>query len=469
MTAPRTDQVVLSGADLTPAVVALIADGGGLVDLDRAALVRVETSFRVAGEVARRRAVYGRSTGVGANLDSAVAHAGLSVLRSHAGGAGELVEPRAVRAMMAVRANQLLVGASGAHPRLVQALADALNRDAHPAIHEYGSIGTGDLTALAELALTMLGERPWAAGELAPVAFEDGDALAFLSSGAMTIGQAALGAAEFTALADSALVVAALSVQAQATSGEPFAAQVHAARAHPGSVEAARRLRELIEPATTNKVQDPYGTRALPQVHGTLLDELDRLHHVLAVELNTGAENPFVSIEAGEIFHHGGWHQAPLSAAATGLNVALLGSAQLAAGRIASLMDGQPPFLAARPGASGLLVLEYTAASAIGELRTLATPAALGHAVVSLGVENQASFAAQAVRQLSAAVKPYRIVLACELVAAVRALRLTVSTMSGPLGRAFDVCDPLPSSVEDRALDADLELAMLLLDQLGSV
>jgi hypothetical protein len=41
--------------------------------------------------------------------------------------------------------------------------------------------------------------------------------------------------------------------------------------------------------------------------------------------------------------------------------------------------------------------------------------------------------------------------------------------MSGPLGRAFDVCDPLPSSVEDRALDADLELAMLLLDQLGSV
>ena len=367
---------------------------------------------------------------------------------------------------MAVRLNQLVVGTSGVHPRLIDALADALNAGAHPNIHEYGSIGTGDLTALAELALTMLGERAWGEGQPAGVPFEDGDALAFISSSAMTIGQAALAAHDLAKLSDAALIVAALSVQALGTSGEAFAAQVHASRPHPRIVATAERLRVLVRPTPSGKVQDAYGTRALPQVHGTMLDALDRLNHVLNIELNAGAENPLVSIEAGGIFHHGGWHQAPLSAAAASLNLALLGSAQLAAGRLAELLDSQPPFLADRPGASGLLILEYTAASAIAELRTLAMPAAVGHAVLSRGVENHASFAAQAVRQLGAAIKGYRVVLACELLAA---LRKPKPESSEPLQRVVDLCAELPRDRQDRALDVDLERANRLLDQLAAV
>ena len=122
--------------------------------------------------------------------------------------------------------------------------------------------------------------------------FEDGDALAFISSSAMTIGQAALAAHDLAKLSDAALIVAALSVQALGTNGEAFAAQVRAKPTPPTHRRNRERLRVIVRPTPSGKVQDSYGTRALPQVHGTMLDALDRLNHVLNIELNAGAENP---------------------------------------------------------------------------------------------------------------------------------------------------------------------------------
>ena len=102
------------------------------ISIDDAARERMAAAARVAADVARRKPVYGRTTGVGANLDVAVTGGGLGLLRSHAGGAGAIVSAREARAMMAVRANQLLVGASGVAPTLVDALAAAVNAGAHP-------------------------------------------------------------------------------------------------------------------------------------------------------------------------------------------------------------------------------------------------------------------------------------------------------------------------------------------------
>ena len=113
-------------------------------------------------------------------------------------------------------------------------------------------------------------------------------------------------------------------------------------------------------------------------------------------------------------------------------------------------------------GRLGLLVLEYTAASAVTTLRTQAQPAALGHAVLSLGVENHASFASQAAGQTVAVARSYRVVLAAELVAAVRALRMAGRSP----GAGFE---ELPSETDDRPLDHDLKVAAGLLDRLGEV
>ena len=68
---------------------------------------------------------------------------------------------------MVVRANQLGAGGAGVAPPLLDGLIAALNAGITPLTRELGSLGTGDLPALAETALALLGEGTvWRDGEL---------------------------------------------------------------------------------------------------------------------------------------------------------------------------------------------------------------------------------------------------------------------------------------------------------------
>ena len=171
----------LDGASLTARDVAAVARTLGPTDvhLDRAALAHVERAARLGADLSTRRAVYGRTTGVGANRDELVgedaepadtvgsagltgsAGHGLRLLRSHSGGAGDQLDPELVRAAMLIRLNQLLTGRSGVSSGLVHALADAVRTGARPVVHRLGAIGTGDLAPLAQIALALAGEGAW--------------------------------------------------------------------------------------------------------------------------------------------------------------------------------------------------------------------------------------------------------------------------------------------------------------------
>ncbi|WP_405463864.1 aromatic amino acid lyase [Streptomyces jietaisiensis] len=579
--APSTEgaRVVLDGAGLDVGGVVRLADNDAVPEVTGEALARVRHAWETAERLAARGRLYGRGTGVGAHRQVAVeedelAGHGLRLLRSHAGGAGAVLPARQARAMLAVRTNQLLAGGSGIHPDFVEALAEALRLGVHPALTEYGSVGTGDLTALAQTGLTLLGEQPWLggtreapgpeaglprpaaparepgrpapdraareprprerhgasglpsetprpprgtdvpalpggtgtrvaapctdgspipvprrprsgtgvprpsaapAGLPAPVALRPGDALALLSSNALALGQAALACHDLTLLLRAAHAVAALSLLAVSGATEAYAAPVHAVRPYPGPARAAAEVRRLLAlpdrppPGGGRRIQDPYGFRAFPQVHGAALDAAERLRHVVETEINCPTENPLIAPD-GTAYHHGGFYAAPLGLALDGADLALLGTAQLSAARLSALgradLTGLPAFLAEGPaGSSGTMILEYTAHSALAELRASAAPASAGHAVLSHGLEEAAGFASQAARQALRAVEAYRTVLACELVVAVRALRLRPAP---PDLSAFALASAaLPGGTEDRPLTADVAAAADLLPRLA--
>jgi histidine ammonia-lyase len=117
------------------------------------------------------------------------------------------------------------------------------------------------------------------------------------------------------------------------------------------------------------------------------------------------------------------------------------------------------------------MILEYVAQSAIADIRRLATPAALGSAVLSRGVEEHAGFSTQSARATTDVVPAYRIVLACELVAAVRALRLRGIRPAGrSLADAFELAaGALPAQTSDRPLDGDVVTAQRLLPELAAL
>ncbi|WP_371670988.1 aromatic amino acid lyase [Streptomyces sp. NBC_00289] len=488
MASEGSGPVVLDGRGLGVADVVRLADGAAHPALGTDAVKRMTASWDVARQIAATGRVYGRSTGVGANRNEdvpteAAAEHGLRLLRSHAGAIGEELPARQVRAMLAVRANQLLAGGAGLRPSVVTALCEALENGAYPVVNEFGSVGTGDLAALAQLGLALVGEHPWR-GASAPEAqsLDNNDALALISSNALTLGQSALALHELRGLVAATQVVGALSLFAVDGSHEAYAAPVHAARPHRGSVEVARRMRELIGAADRptpplGRLQDPYGFRCLPQIHGPAHDAADALEAVLAVELNAAAENPLICAEDLAAYHHGGFYQAQLALSLDHFRLAVTQVARLSTSRLSTLNEPAytrlRPFLAdPEPASSGVMILEYAAGAALGDLRAFSAPASLGHAVLSRGVEEQASFASLAARQTLRAGGAYRLVVGCELVAAVRALRQRdLRPDPGlPVGRALELAESvLDEEQADRPLTDDVTAAARLLDRFTDI
>jgi histidine ammonia-lyase len=482
--------VLLDGQTVSCAQVRDVARGQASAAISEDGLQRARAAARLVSEVAARMPVYGRTTGVGANRDqpvmaSDVAEYGYRLLRSHAGGGGPLVAADLSRAMLVVRANQIAAGGSGVDPGVLGPLLDGVNAGLRVPVPRYGAIGTGDLTALAMAALCLLGERDWLPPQgqtSSPITqprfpLASTDALGFLSSNAATIGEAALACSDLGGLLRAAVVIAALSHCAVTASVEPYAAAVHEARRYPGQRAVAAVLRDLLgtDREPTPRVQDPYGYRALPQVHGPAVDSVRRAARAVTAELNAAAENPLVDVAGGTVWHNGNFHTAYVGLALDAVRAALFQTAALSAARLGTLVEpaftGLSPFLATDPPpSSGVLILEYVAHSAIADVRRLGAPAALGSAVLSRGVEEHAGFSTQSARATTEVIDAYRIVLACELVAAVRALRLRQARPSRPaLADAFDqAAAALPTGTADRALDTDLVTAQCLLPGLAA-
>lgn len=474
----RVDGRTLSCADV---VAAAGADGPLAIDLSTAAVRVAEHSWQLAEQLSAERVVYGRTTGVGANKDDLVeeqdsAEHGLRLLRSHAGGSGDRMSAGQTRAMMLIRLNQLVAGRAGISPEVIRALAEALRRGALPLVHRFGAIGTGDLAPLAETGLALAGERPWLAGQVPPVEIRKGDALAFMSSNAATLAEATTAVVELEALTRASHVVAALTYIALDGNPEAYATPVHEARPHAGQITCAAEMRRLLDldstPKPGRRIQDPFGLRAYPQVQGAAVDALHYLRDVLAIEINASPENPMISVVHRDAYHHAHFHTAYVSSALDWVRATVHQVAELSTARLGDLVEpeftGLRPFLADGPaGSSGVMILEYVAHDALAELRHTALPATLGTAVVSRGMEDHASFSTQAARATTAAARAYRQLLACELVAAVRALRMREAVLVDiPVRGAFELAAAaLDPRTADRPLTEDVQRAGALLDE----
>ena len=490
--------VELDGQTLAIRDVVAIARGRAEARITPEARERNQAALRLVRELLDRgELLYGTSTGVGSlrgspsQLEDAGDHQ-WRLVRSHAGGGGAPLTVEVVRAAMAVRANQIGAGGAGVGEPLLDGLLGALRAGVTPLARELGSLGTGDLTVLAEIGVALGGEGECWVGDsvvpasvalathgLHPVHFGPRDGIGFMSSNAVSIGQAALVFHDATRLLDSALAVAALSYEAAEADVGVLDHRVHAARPHRGQVEVARRLRALLGDVTPRRegrgvggdpIHDPFVFRCVPQVEGTLLDALDRLAAVLEVEINVAGENALMLPADGVALPNGNFHAGVLTLALDALRGAMAQSASLVAARVSALLDpgvtGLSSQLAQDPGPdSGAMILEYTAHAAAAEVRSLAATAASQTTTVQSGIESHANFAGHSARRTSDALARMAVAVSAELVLAVRALRLRGRTDFGPgLRTLFAAAEAnLDPDMADRPLSGDLEAARVLL------
>ncbi|MBT2512583.1 aromatic amino acid lyase [Arthrobacter sp. ISL-30] len=475
--------IEIDGRRLDLAVLAAAAAGGSQVRLAPSALERMAASQRSAQATARTRPVYGRSTGVGANrsvsLEQGVAGAdshGLNLLRSHAVDAGRPLDRETVRAMLIIRLSQLAAGSSGINPTVAEALVAMIDADALPEVREFGGIGTADLPALSGTALTLLGERPTMDGQKVPATLDEWateDALPFISSNALTIAQAVVAHQKLSTLLENLTSISALSFIAMSGNAEAFSPEVGRAADSPAVTGMAELLRGLVDGSgDPARIQDPYCLRTLPQVLGSIVEELDALKLLLQRLLVAGNENPLVfgAAEDGSngVAHHGLFQMTNLARRVDTLQLALSSACATILRRISLLCDptytGLNRFLAAdNAGQSGVMMLEYVAAAAVGRIRANVQPVSLQTAVLSLGAEEDASFASVGTSALDSTVRALATVIGVELVCAARALRLqgrkSEEFRSVRLRTVFDAGLSLPADVQDRDLREDVDTA----------
>jgi histidine ammonia-lyase len=444
--------IPITGAPLSFADVVAVARGGAPVELTAEAVAAMRRSrARVEELAASERPVYGISTGFGAlaytripaERRSELQHA---LIRSHAAGMGEAVEPEVVRGMMLLRLRTLATGRCGVRPAVADALAALLNAGVTPVVPVHGSLGaSGDLAPLAHVAACLIGEgSALADAGLAPLRLEAKEGLSLVNGTDGMLAMLVLACEDALLLLRTADVTAAMSVEALLGTDRVFAADLQALRPHPGQAASAENLSRLLAGSaivashrdTEHAVQDSYSMRCSPQVAGAARDTLEFAVRVAERELASAVDNPVVLAD-GRVESNGNFHGEPLAFACDFLAIACAEVGAIAERRVDRLLDphrsaGLPAFLAPEPGVnSGLMLAQYTAAALVAENRLLAHPASTDSVPTSGMQEDHVSMGWSAGVKLRRLLANVARVLAVELLCAARGLELR-----GPLRAA---------------------------------
>ena len=446
--------------------------------------------------VAEGATVYGVTTGFGdlANVriePGQVAELQRNLVRSHTAGVDDSLPVEVVRAMLLLRANGLAIGLSGVRPDLPELLCGMLNESIHPVIPSRGSVGaSGDLAPLAHLAAVMIGEGeadtptgPMAGAEalsaagLVPLELGAKEGLALLNGTQLMTAIAALVLHDGRRLAASADVVGAMSLEAMEGTGAAFDEELIGARPHPGQVAVAAHLRALLlgsqigasHADSPHRLQDAYSLRCMPQVHGAVRDALDQLERVVTVEMNAVTDNPLVFAD-GRVVSGGNFHGEPMALAIDYAKIALAELASVSERRTARLVDahlsGLPPFLSDEPGLrSGLMIVQYTAASLVNEMQTLTHPSSVDTIPTSANQEDHVSMGATGALHLWEVLASAETVLAIEALCAAQGLDFRAPMHPGAgLARAHArLRERVPHLAEDRSPAPDISAARELL------
>ncbi len=439
----------------------------------------------IAGKVKKGDAVYGVTTGFGSNQDKLISAAEAEELQrnlilSHAVGYGPDLPEDIVRGALALRANTLLQGRSGVTMETLRFFADMLNSGAYPAVPAKGSLGaSGDLAPLSHMVLPMLGYgyvymngRKTPASEWLEKTGRKPHKLTYKEGLALNNGTPVMTAVGAFALYDAmklysyANMAAALTMEAllaRSSSLDPLAHALRTGKKSDGQEKTARRITALLNgsklidfpftgaknadkstPCPGNRreiVQNAYSIRCVPQVHGAVANAINHVKDVVEMELNAVTDNPLIFPEHDKVISAGNFHGEPLALPLEYLKVAVAELGSISERRLYKLTDktlneGLPAYLSQGKSGlnSGIMIVQYVAASLVSENKVLAHPAAVDSIPTSENFEDHVSMGSiTAYHALQIADNTSRII-ASELFAAFQG----VSVRLQQLGKSCD-------------------------------
>jgi histidine ammonia-lyase len=263
------------------------------------------------------------------------------------------------------------------------------------------------------------------------------EGLALNNGATFSAAQAALAVHDAGGLLDNALVAAAMSFEALRGVSRALDERLHRVRRQAGQIEIAARLRELIAGSTlvdsTDRVQDAYSLRAIPQVLGPIKETIDFVRGIVERDINAATDNPLIFLDLpseDKALSGANFHGEPIALAMDYLKIAVSDVASMSERRLfrltdEKLSDGLPAMLVEHGGLnSGFMMAQYTAAALVSDNKTLAHPDAVDSIPTSASQEDFNPMSMNAARRCAEIIDNAQHVIALEMLAAAQALDL---------------------------------------------
>lgn len=389
------------------------------VQIDPAALESVKRNFEFLTRYAQDKVIYGINTGLGPmaqyKIDERDQHQlQYNLVRSHSAGAGALFSEDLSRATMLARLNSVMQAASGIHPSAATILQTLLNKNISACIFERGGVGaSGDLVQLAHLALNLLGEGEvifegkvqstkdvFEKQQVAPLKVYLREGLGLMNGTSAMTGVGMVNVIHARYLLGCAVVLSSIANELMKSFDDHFSFELNHVKLHPGQSRIAEMMRELLgdsklirkrpdhlyhrkitEAVFTDKVQEYYSLRCIPQILGPVYDTLMDVQKVLENEVNSANDNPVVDHERENVYHGGNFHGDYVSLSMDKLKIAMVKLSMLSERQLNYLLNDKlnqklPSFL--NMGVLGLNFglqgMQFMATSTTAENQTLAFP-----------------------------------------------------------------------------------------------
>jgi histidine ammonia-lyase len=389
------------------------------VQLDPAAVEKINLNFNFLKSYSRDKVIYGINTGFGPMAQYKVSdddqrQLQYNLIRSHSSGSGDIFPEDLSRATMLARLNGLMQGSSGIHPETVELLTTLLNRNISACIFQRGGVGaSGDLVQLAHLALNLIGEgellvdgKLQPAGDIfkkekiSPLNVHLREGLALLNGTSAMTGVGMTNIIHAKKALNLAVTLSAITNELMKSFDDHFSHELNEVKPHNGQQKIAEGMRNFLhdsklirkrpdhlyhakisEAVFTDKVQEYYSLRCVPQVLGPVYDTIIQAENVLENEVNSVNDNPVIDHVRENVYHGGNFHGDYVSLEMDKLKIVVTKLCMLAERQLNYLLNDKlnqklPPFI--NLGVLGLNFgiqgMQFTATSTTAENQTLSFP-----------------------------------------------------------------------------------------------
>ena len=390
------------------------------LSLSAVSVEKVRENHNFLKQFSSNKLIYGINTGFGPMAQYKISEENLlglqyNLIRSHSSGGGKLLSPLLGKAVMVARLNGLMQAYSGVHEELVELLKELVNRDIIACIYEHGGVGaSGDLVQLAHLALTLIGEGEvlyqggvHPANEIfekegiKPLSIHIREGLAILNGTSAMTGIGCVNIIQSRKLLEWSVMLSAMTNEVVEAYDDHYSYELNIVKHHIGQNRVAGMFREILKDSRmirkrsdhlynpekldqeifSDKVQEYYSLRCVPQVLGPVYDTIMQTEKVVTDELNSSNDNPVIDHLNHNIFHGGNFHGDYVSLEMDKLKIAITKLSMLAERQLNYLLNDKlnqkfPPFvnLGVLGFNFGMQGVQFTATSTVAENQTLSFP-----------------------------------------------------------------------------------------------